>query len=119
MLAMDEEKKSAPWSDNPAFYTLNGAVKEIDGGPEQIVEVRFEPRVAERRDQGIEVGDRARDGIAFGKRSRIRFVVEGMVAVELKLGQNVVGRGMSCALVRIRCRRGRSLSPAEESWCRR
>jgi hypothetical protein len=77
-----------------AFDAVDGAVKEVDGRPEQVVEVRFEPRVAERRNQGIEdIGNCARDGIAFGKRSWIGLVVEGTVALELKLCQNVIGRG--------------------------
>src|SRR6202040_3403626 len=41
-----------------ALDAVDGAVKEVDGRPEQIFEVRFEPRIAQGRDQGVEdVGD--------------------------------------------------------------
>ena len=77
-----------------AFDPLSGAVKEVDGRPEEIVEVGFEARVLQRRDQGVEdVGDGAGDAVAFGEWPGIGFVLEGTVAVELKLLQNVVGRG--------------------------
>jgi hypothetical protein len=56
--------------------------------------VGFEAGVAQSRDQGVEdVGDSTRDSVAFGKRSRVRLVVEGTIAVELKLAQDVIGRG--------------------------
>ena len=77
-----------------AFDAVGGAVEEVDGRPEQILEVGFEARVAQGRDQGVEdVGDGAGDGIAFGKRSRIGLVVEGTVAIELKFVEDVIGRG--------------------------
>ena len=71
-----------------------GAVEQVDRRPEQVLEVGFEARVAQGRDQGVEdVGDSARDGVAFGKRSRVGLVVEGTVAIELKLVEDVIGRG--------------------------
>ena len=77
-----------------ALDAVDGAVEEIDGRPEQVVEVGFEARVAQGRDQGVEdVGDGACDGVAFGKRPRIGLVVEGAVAVELKLAEEAIGRG--------------------------
>ena len=77
-----------------AFDAIGGAVEQVDGRPEQVLEVGFEARVAQGRDQGVEdVGDGARDGIAFGKRPRIGLVVEGTVAIELKLVEDVIGRG--------------------------
>ena len=77
-----------------ALDAVGGAVEEIDGRPEQVLEVGLEPRVAEGRDQGVEdVGDGAGDGVAFGKRPRIGLVVEGTVAVELKLAEEVIGWG--------------------------
>ena len=37
--------------------------------------------------------DGAGHGVAFGKRSRIGFVLKGTVAIELKLVEDVIGRG--------------------------
>ena len=77
-----------------ALDPVDGAVEEIDGRPEQVLEVGLEPRVAEGRDQGVEdVGEGAGDGVAFGKRPRIGLVVEGAVAVELNLAEEVIGWG--------------------------
>ena len=77
-----------------AFDPVGGAVKEIDGRPEEIGEVRFEAGVVQGSDQGVEdVGDGASDTVAFGKRPGIGFVSERTVAVELELLQNVVGGG--------------------------
>jgi hypothetical protein len=70
-----------------------GAMEEIDGRPEQVLEVRFE-RVAQGRDEGVEdVCDGSGHGIAFGKRSGIGLVLEGTIAVELQLIEDVIGRG--------------------------
>ena len=72
-----------------ALGAFDGALKDVDGRPEQIVEIRFEPSVAERRDLGVDdIGDRAGDRAGFG-RPLIRFVVGGMVAVELKRKRSV------------------------------
>ena len=80
-----------------AFDPVCGAVEEVDGRPEQILEVRFEPGVAQGGDQGVEdVGDGAGDHLALGKRSRIGFVVERTVAEELQFGEDVVGRRWAC-----------------------
>ena len=50
-----------------AFDPVDGAVEEIDRRPEQVLEVGFEARVAQRRDQRVEdVGDGAADGVGFG-----------------------------------------------------
>jgi hypothetical protein len=77
-----------------ALYAVDGAVEEIDDRPEQVLEIGFETRVAQGRDQGVEdVCDGAGHGIAFGKRSRIGLVLEGTVAIELKLVEDVIGRG--------------------------
>ena len=77
-----------------ALDAVDGAVEQIDGRPEQVDEVGLEPRVGQSRDQGVEdVGDRAYDGVPFGKRPRIGLVVKGAVAVELKLAEEAIGRG--------------------------
>ena len=77
-----------------AFDLLAGAVKEIDGRPQEIVEVGFEARVFHAGNQCIEdVRDGTCNTVAFGQWSGIGFILEGSVAVELKLLQNVVGRG--------------------------
>src|SRR5467141_3946810 len=64
---------------------VDGTMEEIDSRPEQILEVRLEPCVAQRGDQGVEdVGDCACDDLALGERSGIRLVVEWTVAKELQ-----------------------------------
>ena len=71
-----------------------GAVEEIDGRPEQVLEVGFEAGVAQGGDKGVEdVGDGARDGAGFGQRPRVRLVLKRPVAVELEFGEDVIGRG--------------------------
>ena len=77
-----------------ALDPVGGAVEEIDGRPQEIVEVGLEASVAEAHDQGVEdVGDRAGDDVAFGKRSGVGFVLERAIAVELEFGQDMVGWG--------------------------
>jgi hypothetical protein len=50
-----------------AFDALVGAVEEIDGRPQQVLEVRFEAGFAQARDKGIEgVGDGGSDDPGFG-----------------------------------------------------
>jgi hypothetical protein len=76
-----------------AFDPVGGAMEEVDRAPEQFFEVGFEAGVGERHHQGVEdVGDAAGDDIALGKRSRIGFVLEGTVAVELEFLKDVIGR---------------------------
>ena len=73
---------------------VRGAVEEVDRRPEQRLEVGFEARVAERRDQRVEdVGDGAADGVGFGQRPRVRLVLERTIAMELQFGEDVVGGG--------------------------
>jgi hypothetical protein len=60
----------------------------------QIVEVGLGAGVGDRRHESVEdVCDGARDCVAFGKRSVVGLVLEGTVAVELELVENVIGRG--------------------------
>ena len=75
-----------------ALDPVDGAVKHIHRRPKQILEVGFEARLRERYDQGVEdVGDAARENVRFGKRPWVGFIVEGALAVELKLLENAVG----------------------------
>ena len=77
-----------------AFDPLVGAVEEIDGRPQQVLEVGFEAGFAQGRDEGVEdVGDGGSDDTGFGQRSRVGFVLEGAIAVKLELGEDVIGRG--------------------------
>jgi hypothetical protein len=72
-----------------AFDSVASAVEEVDGRPEEIGEIGFEPRVFQGRDQGVEdVGDGAAQDPCVGKRSWIRIVLKGSIAVELKFLQN-------------------------------
>ena len=76
-----------------AFDAVGGTMEEVDGRPEQVLKVRFEPGVVQGGDQGVEdVGDGASDHLAFGQRSRIRLVVEWTVAKELQFAEDVLGR---------------------------
>src|SRR3979411_3265435 len=75
-----------------AFDAIGGAVEEIDRGPQQALEIGLQARVAERRDQGVEdVGDRAADDIDFRQWPGVGLVLEGTMALELELGENVIG----------------------------
>ena len=75
-----------------AFDTVGGAVEEIDRGPQQVLEIGLEARVTERRDQGVEdVGHGAGDGVGFGQRPGVGLVLEGTMAIELELGEDVIG----------------------------
>ena len=77
-----------------AFDPLAGAVKEVDGRPEKIVEVGFEARVFHAGNKCIEdVGNGACDTVAFGQRAGIGFILEGAVAVKLEFLQYMVGWG--------------------------
>ena len=72
----------------------DGAVEKIDSGPEQIFEVRFEAGVSEGGDKGVEdVGDGASDSPSFRQRSRVGFVLEGAIAMELEFVKEASGRG--------------------------
>ena len=83
-----------------AFDPLVGAVEEIDGRPQEVLEVGFEAGFAQGSDECIEdVGDGTGDGTGFGQRSRVGLVLEGAIAVELELGEDVIGRG--CRLRRL------------------
>ena len=75
-----------------ALHAVAGTVEEIDRGPQEVCEVGLEARVRERRDERVEdVGDGDGDGVGFGQRSRIGLVLEWTVAMELELGEDVVG----------------------------
>src|SRR5690242_20175019 len=76
-----------------ALDAINGAMEQADRRPEQILEVRFEPGVAQGRDQGVkDVGNGTRDGLAFRKRSWVRLVVERAIPEELQFAQNEISR---------------------------
>src|SRR3546814_2006335 len=52
------------------------AMEEVDGRPEQIVEIGLEAGVLQGDDQRIEdVGDGAGDGVPLGQRPRVDFVL--------------------------------------------
>jgi hypothetical protein len=71
-----------------ALDAANGAVEEIDRRPEQLFEVGLEAGVDQCGDEGVEdVGDGAGDDWALRQRSRVRFVLEGTVAVELEFSR--------------------------------
>ena len=68
-------------------------MKEIDGRPQQALEVGFETRVTQRRDQRIEdVGDRTADDVGFREQPGVGFVLERTMAIELELAKQMIGR---------------------------
>ncbi|OPZ00035.1 hypothetical protein A5906_23690 [Bradyrhizobium sacchari] len=76
-----------------ALNAIDGTMEKVDCRPEQIAQVRLEPRVAQRPDQGVEhIGDRAGDHLALGKGPRIGLVGGWSVAEKLQFGENVVDR---------------------------
>src|SRR5258705_12253528 len=68
-------------------------MEEIDGRPEQVLQVRLEPGVVQGGDEGVEdIGHGASDHLTFGHRSGIGLVVEGTIAKELQFAEEVLGR---------------------------
>jgi len=79
-------------------------VEEIDGRPEEIVEVRFEAGVFERRDQGVEdLGDGACDEATLKKWPGIGLIREGGSSRGAAALAERGGEEMSCGLARGRC----------------
>ena len=77
-----------------ALDAVDGAMEQVDGRPQQVLEIGFEAGVGERRDERIEdVDDGAGDDLGFRQRPRIGLVLEGTMAIELQLGEDVIGRG--------------------------
>jgi hypothetical protein len=61
---------------------VDGAMEQVDGRPQQVLEVGLETGVGEGRDQRIEdVDDGAGDDVAFRQRAGIGLVLEGTVTV--------------------------------------
>jgi hypothetical protein len=68
-------------------------VEEVDGRPEQILEVRFKPGLVQRGDKCVEdVGHCASNHPPFGQRSRIGLLLEWTVAKQLQFAKDMVGR---------------------------
>ncbi|MBB3165457.1 hypothetical protein FHS25_005966 [Rhizobium laguerreae] len=77
-----------------ALDALAGPVEEVDHRPEQVFEIRLEPRVAKHLEQGVEdCGQRRLNNRLFRERPWIGFVLEGPVAVDLHFVNEAVGRG--------------------------
>jgi hypothetical protein len=76
-----------------ALHAVGSAVEEIDGRPQQVLEVGLEAGVTQRRDERVEdVGHGAPDGGGFRQRPGVGLVLERTMAIELELGEDVVGR---------------------------
>ena len=76
-----------------AVDAVGGAVEEVDERPEQVVEVGFEPGVAEHAGEGVEdVGEAGPDHLVVGQRPRIGLVLMRTVAVQLQFEDDAVGR---------------------------
>ena len=70
------------------------AVEKVRGGPEQVFEVGFQPRVGQRRDERVEnVGDGGANGVGFRQGAGIGLVGEGAPAVELQFLEHDGGGG--------------------------
>jgi hypothetical protein len=73
------------------LHAVSSAIEEIDGRPQQVLEVGFEARVMKRRDQRVEdVGYGAADGVGLWQRPGIGLVLEGPIAVELELAEHMI-----------------------------
>ena len=69
-------------------------MEEVDRGPEEVVEVRLEARVRQRRNEGVKnVGDRAGGETGFRQGPRVGFIGEGAIAEELQFAQEMGGGG--------------------------
>src|SRR5882672_8699668 len=70
-----------------ALDAAGGAMEQVDGRPQQVVQIWFEASITQGCDQGIEdVSDGATNDASFGQRARIGLVLEGTPAVQLELG---------------------------------
>lgn len=77
-----------------ALNAILGAVEEIGKLPAQILQIGLEPRVDQRRDEGIEhVGHGTCCQALVGQRSGIGFVAKGSVAEKGKFIEKVCGGG--------------------------
>ncbi|GGF80449.1 hypothetical protein GCM10011402_36320 [Paracoccus acridae] len=69
-------------------------MEEIDGAPEQFLEIGLEPGVTEACHQGVEdVGHGGGDGVRLRKRPGVGLILKGAPAVKLEFGQDVLGLG--------------------------
>ena len=76
-----------------ALDAVDLAVEDVDEGPQQIVEVLFEPRTGQHRGKRVSDGaDLAAHGVGIGQRTRIRLILERAVAVERQLVEEVRSR---------------------------
>ncbi len=76
-----------------ALDAAGGAMEQVDGRPQQVVEVGFEASITQGCDQGIKhIGDGAADDACLGQWTRIGLVLERTPAVDLELGEDVCGR---------------------------
>jgi hypothetical protein len=74
------------------LHAVSSAIEEIDGRPQQVLEVGFEARVTERRDQRVEdVGHGVADGVGLRQRAGIWLVLKGPIAVKLQLAKHMIG----------------------------
>jgi hypothetical protein len=65
------------------------AMKYIDEGPEEVGEIGFETGVEKEARQGFDGGlEREGSGVRRGQGARIRFVVQGAIAVRSQFVQN-------------------------------
>ena len=86
------ESKAARDSGRVILAEEDGAVEEIDGRPEQVLEVWFQASVGERRSQSVEdVPDRTGNRIGLGQRSWIRLVLGRTETIELEFVEDTIG----------------------------
>ena len=68
-------------------------VEEIDEGPQEVGEIGFEPRVENEARQSLDDRlKREKRGVRGGQGTRVRFVVQGSIAVQSEFIQKVRGR---------------------------
>jgi hypothetical protein len=68
-------------------------VEDVGEGPEQVVEIGFEPGVAEHAGEGLDdPGEAGPDHLVVGQRAGIGLVLMRTVAVHLQFEDDAVGR---------------------------
>ena len=76
-----------------AFDAVDLAMEQVDERPQEIAEIVLEPGAGQHRAQGLDCCVQlAADGVGFGQRPGIGFVLAGAMAVECESFEQMRGR---------------------------
>jgi hypothetical protein len=76
-----------------SLVSLGGAVEDVDGRPQDFVEVGIEARVGHGGDEGVEdIGDGGLDDVILRRDPGVGLVCARTVAIELQGFDHVIGR---------------------------